>query len=295
MHTQSHSKHARSHILLHTAFKPYTQYMEMMPNKNRIAFYFLSFLLFVRMFGRYIRTVRSDGRQFVWKLCVHSKQNPERTHNMANGVRFGFVIVISRITFHLTTHTHIHTCIHTETPIHSDARTHARSFNHSLIHSRMHAHIPQIHGKVKPKFMHSYKSIPLACLLASLILLGHSIEVYLARQSDDAQWYYHSVVYMCVQYATYKQQQQQQNFYLGANRFVFLFLRLLCDIRFYVAVELNISEQMRQPLSQANNSCFVFHWIQRRKNHWMPKYKNDYKKKWERKLSMICIDCCLEL
>lgn len=257
----------------------------MMPNKNRIAFYFLSFFpsfrSFVR-FGRYIRTVRSVGRQFVWKLCVHSKQNPERTHNMANGVRFGFVIVISRITFHLTTHTHpyMHTYRDTDTLGCTYTCTLIQSLTHSLTHARTHSpDTRQSEAKIHA-FIQKHTACLLACLLASLILSGHSRKVYLARQSDDAQWYYHSVVYMCVQYATYKQQrqQQQQNFYLGANRFVFLFFRLLCDIRFYVAVELNISEQMRQPLSQANNSCFVFHWIQRRKNHWMPKYKNDYKK-----------------
>lgn len=163
MHTQSHSKHARSHILLHIAFKPYTQYMEMMPNKNRIAFYFLSFLLFVRMFGRYIRTVRSDGRQFVWKLCVHSKQNPERTHNMANGVRFGFVIVISRITFHLTTHTHtyMHTYRDTDTLGCTYTCTLIQSLTHSLTHARTHSPDTR-QSKAK---IHAFIQKHTACLL----------------------------------------------------------------------------------------------------------------------------------
>lgn len=278
MHTQSHSKHARSHILFYIQHSSHTHntWKWCQIKIESLFIFFLSFFSFVCSVGTFVRFGRTVVSSFENYVSIASKI--PSAHTIWRMV-FVSVLLLSLVELHFTSlHTHIHTCIHTETPIHSDARTHARSFNHSLIHSRMHAHIPQIHGKVKPKFMHSYKSIPLACLLASLILLGHSIEVYLARQSDDAQWYYHSVVYMCVQYATYKQQQQQQNFYLGANRFVFLFLRLLCDIRFYVAVELNISEQMRQPLSQANNSCFVFHWIQRRKNHWMPKYKNDYKK-----------------
>lgn len=114
----------------------------MMPNKNRIAFYFLSFFpsfrSFVRMFGRYIRTVRSVGRQFVWKLCVHSKQNTERTHNMANGVRFGFVIVISRITFHLTTHTYIHAYIQRHRYTRMHVHMHAHSITHSFTHACTH-------------------------------------------------------------------------------------------------------------------------------------------------------------
>lgn len=126
--------------------------------------FFLSFFPSFRSFVRFGRSVVSSFENYV---SIASKI--PSAHTIWRMV-FVSVLLLSLVELHFTSlHTHTHTCIHTETPIHSDARTHARSFNHSLIHSRMHAHIPQIHGKVKPKFMHSYKSIPLACLLAYLL------------------------------------------------------------------------------------------------------------------------------
>lgn len=128
--------------------------------------FFPSFRSFVR-FGRYIRTVRSVGRQFVWKLCVHSKQNPERTHNMANGVRFGFVIVISRITFHLTTHTHpyMHTYRDTDTLGCTYTCTLIQSLTHSLTHARTHSpDTRQSEAKI-----HAFIQKHTACLLACLL------------------------------------------------------------------------------------------------------------------------------
>lgn len=141
MHTQSHSKHARSHILFYIQHSSHTHntWKWCQIKIESLFIFFLSCFSFVCSVGTFVRFGRTVVSSFENYVSIASKI--PSAHTIWRMV-FVSVLLLSLVELHFTslhTHTYMHTYRDTDTLGCTYTCTLIQSLTHSLTHARTHS------------------------------------------------------------------------------------------------------------------------------------------------------------